>query len=129
MWTDGILEEKNDLGKMLRGGLQEVITNLMIARIQVRGEADPDVAPHVHHRQVETVLVSPSPELGYCRDTLLALLRSVISRVVALRVSPALQRGANRRKGRREGDMESGDGEKEGEVSGEVEKMGRERER
>eukprot|EP00884_Botryococcus_braunii_P021369 jgi/Botrbrau1/7916/Bobra.9_2s0084.1 len=66
--------------------MQEVLTNLMIARIEVRGEADPDVAPHVHHRQVETVVVSPSAELSYCRDTLLALIRSVISRLVALKV-------------------------------------------
>eukprot|EP00884_Botryococcus_braunii_P021370 jgi/Botrbrau1/7917/Bobra.9_2s0085.1 len=36
--------------------------------------------------EVETVVVSPSAELSYCRDTLLALIRSVISRLVALKV-------------------------------------------
>ncbi len=62
----------------------------MIARIEVRGEDDPDVAPHVHHRHVETHVVSPSPELAYCRETLLAVIRGVITRLVGLKVIACL---------------------------------------
>ena len=33
--------------------LQEVVTNLMIASVEFRSEADPEVAPYVHGKSVE----------------------------------------------------------------------------
>ena len=50
-------------------------SNLGAARIEYRGEGDADVAPHVHAKEVELVVVQPSGDAqararpgGLCRD-------------------------------------------------------------
>ena len=33
--------------------MQEVIDNIMICRVEHRSESDPEVQPHVHHKQIQ----------------------------------------------------------------------------
>ena len=60
-----------------RGQVQEVISNLLIARVLHRREDDPDVAPFTHPRRVETRLVKPSSSLFECREQLVGVLTQV----------------------------------------------------
>ena len=68
-------------------GMQEVVTNLMTARIEVREEGHPDVMEHVHKRDVRVVVVPLSNGLiAEARSSLLHLLRDIINRLVSQRV-------------------------------------------
>ena len=67
--------------------MQEVVTNLMAARIEVREEDHQDVVKHVHPRHVQTIVVPLSDGLiAEARGGLLHLLRDIINRLVSLRV-------------------------------------------
>ena len=68
--------------------MQEVVTNLMTARIEVREEGHPDVMQHVHKRDVQTIVVPLSNGLiAEARSSLLHVLRDIINRLVSLRVN------------------------------------------
>lgn len=68
--------------------VQEVVTNLMISRIEVREETHPDVVRHVHPRHVEVVTVSlTGGELADVRGQLIGILRKIINQLVRAQVS------------------------------------------
>ena len=62
---------------------QEVIDNTMAARLEVRGNDDPDVRPYVHRCNTTLVTVRPSREQAALRADLLSILRSVVSQLHA----------------------------------------------
>lgn len=77
-------------------GMQEVVTNLMTARIEVREEGHPDVVKHVHQRHVQVVVVPLSNgPIAEARASLLHVLRDIINRLVSLRVSLDLSTDKN----------------------------------
>ena len=65
---------------------QEVVSNLMIARIAFRRETDPDVAPFTYSRSVNVITVQAEHAVAELRNTLLQALRGVLSHLVALGV-------------------------------------------
>lgn len=72
--------------------MQEVVTNLMTTKIEVREEDHPDVVRHVHPRHVRTVVVPSGGGLqGELRNSLLSLIRDVIRYLVSLKVPPPPQ--------------------------------------
>lgn len=67
--------------------VQEVVTNLMAARIEVREDTHPDVVQHVHPRHVQMIVVPLSNGLiAEARSSLLHVLREVINRLISLKV-------------------------------------------
>ncbi|MDM7935402.1 MAG: DEAD/DEAH box helicase, partial [Methanothrix sp.] len=69
--------------------IAEICSNLGIVRIQTRSESDPDVAPFIHHREIEWVKVAVPEELLRIRDALEGVLRERIDDLNRLGVSPA----------------------------------------
>lgn len=67
--------------------MQEVIDNLMISAIQYRGETDPDIVPHVHPRCVDERVVQPTKEVDYCKQTLIHVMRDVLTSLARMNVS------------------------------------------
>eukprot|EP00887_Chlorella_sp_A99_P003881 scaffold11.g3881.t1 len=60
---------------------QEVLGNLMIARIEFRNEQDSEVAPYVHGKDVQVHVVQPSLDAQHIMSSLLHLLRDCIARL------------------------------------------------
>lgn len=44
--------------------MQQVITNLLIGKIELRSEDSPDILPYSHERRVEKLVVPLGEELG-----------------------------------------------------------------
>ena len=63
--------------------VQQVVANLDIARVEFRGDTDPDVAPYTHPRLLEKVVVKPSGSLAECREKLLRALEAAVSGLAA----------------------------------------------
>ena len=59
--------------------VQQVISNLNIARVEFREDTDPDVAPFTHPRLLEKVVVRASGSLAECREKLLRSLESAVT--------------------------------------------------
>ena len=55
-----------------------MITNLGCSRLQFRSDADPDVAPYVHRKEVEVQQVPLSQDMQLCREGLLKAMRAVV---------------------------------------------------
>ncbi len=68
--------------------IAEICTNLGIERIQTRTEGDPDVAPFVHHRDIEWVKVTVPEELLKIRAAVEEVLQDRIDDLNRLGVSP-----------------------------------------
>lgn len=66
--------------------MQEVIDNLTISAIQHRSESDPDIQPHVHQRCVEEIVVKPTREVDYCKQTLLKVLAGIMQSLARMQV-------------------------------------------
>ncbi|EDQ84343.1 uncharacterized protein MONBRDRAFT_30349 [Monosiga brevicollis MX1] len=66
--------------------VQEVITNLLIDAIEIRGEEAADVAPYVNQRTAEKVVVPMSPDIEACRSMLNRVAQPFIKRLVQGRV-------------------------------------------
>ena len=63
--------------------VQQVVANLDIARVEFRGDTDPDVAPYTHPRLLEKVVVKPSGSLAECREKLLRAMEAAVSGLAA----------------------------------------------
>ena len=68
--------------------IAEICTNLGIERILTRTEDDPDVAPFVHHREIEWVKVTVPKELLDIRTAIEEVLKSRIDDMNLLGISP-----------------------------------------
>ena len=66
--------------------MQEVVTNLMISRIEVRGEDDADVAPYRHATEREVLVVRPCQEVGSARSMLMQTFRHVMAQLAHTKV-------------------------------------------
>ena len=66
--------------------MQEVISNLMISRIEVRGEEDADVAPYRHVTEREVLVVRPCQEVGAARSMLMQSFRHVMAQLAHTKV-------------------------------------------
>ena len=49
--------------------MQQVITNLLIGKIELRSEESPDILPYSHERRVEKLVVPLGEELGAIQKT------------------------------------------------------------
>ena len=68
-------------------GMQEVVTNLMVTKIEVREERHPDVVKHVHPKHVQVVRVPlETGEIAAARQFLLNILRQVIVKLISVKV-------------------------------------------
>lgn len=65
---------------------QEVLNNLGISQLVFRSEADADVAPHVHARRVDTLLVPRSNQAAALREPLLAVLGETLGHLMRVQV-------------------------------------------
>ena len=59
--------------------VQQVVSNLNIARVEFREDTDPDVAPFTHPRLLEKVIVRASGSLAKCREKLLRSLEGAVT--------------------------------------------------
>ena len=66
-----------------------MLTNLMAACIEYRGEDDPDVTPYRHERREDIIAVAHAEDGAHCRDLLLAVLSVVSSVLVSRKVRVA----------------------------------------
>ncbi len=66
--------------------LQEVVTNLMVSRIEVRGEEDADVAAYRHATAREVRVVRPSREIDAARCVLMQSFRRVMDQLAHSKV-------------------------------------------
>lgn len=66
--------------------VQEVITNLGITHLEVRGDDDPQVKPYVHGRSIEVVVVENSPLLEYAKKLFLKLYVPLLNRMFSLKL-------------------------------------------
>ena len=66
--------------------LQEVVTNLMISRIEVRGEEDADVAAYRHATAREVRVVRPSREVDAARSVLMQSFRRIMDQLAHSKV-------------------------------------------
>ena len=64
--------------------VQSVVDNLRVARLAVRSEADADVAPYLHSKDVDVVTVRLSPALRSLRALYEPLLRDPVNRLVTM---------------------------------------------
>jgi len=69
--------------------IAEICTNLSIENIQTRTERDADVAPFVHHREIEWVKLTVPKELLDIRTAIEEVLRERIDDLNRLGISPA----------------------------------------
>ena len=70
--------------------LQEVVTNLMISHIEVRGEADADVAAYRHATAREVRVVRPSRDVDAARSVLMHSFRRVMDQLAHSKVRSAV---------------------------------------
>ena len=61
--------------------MQEVVANLMISRIEVRGEEDADVAAYRHATAKEVRVVRPSREVDAARSVLMQSFRRIMDQL------------------------------------------------
>lgn len=66
--------------------IQEVFSNLRIARIECRDESDPDVRKHTHDRKLEIIKCVLTDELQALRDAIVAVMQPILLRLVKLGV-------------------------------------------
>ena len=65
---------------------QEVVTNLMISHIEVRGEEDADVAAHRHAMAREVHVVRPCQEIDAARSMLMQSFRRIMNQLATSKV-------------------------------------------
>ena len=65
---------------------QEVVTNLMISHIEVRGEEDADVAAHQHATAREVHVVRPCQEVDTARSMLMQSFRRIMNQLATSKV-------------------------------------------
>lgn len=61
--------------------IQEVITNLHIAKIEVRFETDVDVLPYIHDRQMEIVIVKTNAAVSHIEQLWLKVLKPILEKL------------------------------------------------
>lgn len=59
----------------------------MIRKVEFRSEDDPDVAKYCHPRTVQLLQVDPGQESAYCHDLLCTVVRTVLKKLIDMRVS------------------------------------------
>lgn len=70
--------------------MQEVVSNLMISRIEVRGEEDADVAKYRHAIAREVRVVRPSQEVDAARHMLMHSFRRIMNQLAHSKVRTML---------------------------------------
>ena len=70
--------------------MQEVVANLMISRIEVRGEEDADVAAYQHATAKEVRVVRPSREVDAARSVLMQSFRRIMDQLAHSKVRKEL---------------------------------------
>uniref|UniRef100_A0A8C8VNG4 FA complementation group M n=1 Tax=Pelusios castaneus TaxID=367368 RepID=A0A8C8VNG4_9SAUR len=66
--------------------LQEVISNLLIAQIELCSEDSPEIQPYSHERQVEKFVVPLGEELAEIRKAYIKILETFAGRLIKIRV-------------------------------------------
>ncbi|KAL1791451.1 Fanconi anemia group M protein isoform X1 [Sigmodon hispidus] len=62
--------------------VQQVITNLLIGKIELRSEDSPDILPYSHERRVEKLVVPLGEELGALQKTYIQILETFASSLI-----------------------------------------------
>ncbi|KAL6059513.1 hypothetical protein STEG23_011186, partial [Scotinomys teguina] len=62
--------------------VQQVITNLLIGKIELRSEDSPDILPYSHERRVEKLVVPLGEELGAIQKTYIQILETFASSLI-----------------------------------------------
>ncbi|XP_028638024.1 Fanconi anemia group M protein [Grammomys surdaster] len=62
--------------------VQQVITNLLIGKIELRSEDSPDILPYSHERRVEKLVVPLGEELGAIQKTYVQILEAFASSLI-----------------------------------------------
>eukprot|EP00072_Mus_musculus_P068655 XP_017170418.1 PREDICTED: Fanconi anemia group M protein homolog isoform X5 [Mus musculus] len=62
--------------------VQQVITNLLIGKIELRSEESPDILPYSHERRVEKLVVPLGEELGAIQKTYIQILETFASSLI-----------------------------------------------
>ncbi|XP_027272307.1 Fanconi anemia group M protein isoform X2 [Cricetulus griseus] len=62
--------------------VQQVITNLLIGKIELRSEDSPDILPYSHERRVEKLVVPLGEELGAIQKTYIQILETFASPLI-----------------------------------------------
>ncbi|XP_052041728.1 Fanconi anemia group M protein isoform X2 [Apodemus sylvaticus] len=62
--------------------VQQVITNLLIGKIELRSEDSPDILPYSHERRVEKLVVPLGEELGAIQKTYVQILETFASSLI-----------------------------------------------
>ncbi|XP_021512904.2 Fanconi anemia group M protein [Meriones unguiculatus] len=62
--------------------VQQVITNLLIGKIELRSEDSPDILPYSHERRVEKLVVPLGEELGAIQKTYIQILEAFASSLI-----------------------------------------------
>uniref|UniRef100_A0A8C4VNV9 ATP-dependent RNA helicase FANCM n=1 Tax=Gopherus evgoodei TaxID=1825980 RepID=A0A8C4VNV9_9SAUR len=66
--------------------VQEVISNLLIAQIELCSEDSPDIQPYSHERQVEKIVVPLGKELAEIQNAYIRVLETFAGRLIKIRV-------------------------------------------
>ncbi|XP_067410812.1 Fanconi anemia group M protein isoform X2 [Emydura macquarii macquarii] len=66
--------------------LQEVISNLLIAQIELCSEDSPEIQPYSHERQVEKIVVPLGEELAEIQNAYIRILGTFAGRLIKIRV-------------------------------------------
>jgi ERCC4-related helicase len=64
--------------------IQEVVCNLKISKMEVRDETDPDVAPYIHQKQLETVIVAANDGIKTIHDKFTLLIEKLTKSYLSL---------------------------------------------
>uniref|UniRef100_A0A8C5Q7K5 ATP-dependent RNA helicase FANCM n=1 Tax=Leptobrachium leishanense TaxID=445787 RepID=A0A8C5Q7K5_9ANUR len=62
--------------------VQQVVSNLLIARIELRSEDSPDILPYSHTRQLEKFVVPLGEKLGAVQKSYLTVLETIAGRLI-----------------------------------------------
>lgn len=62
--------------------VQQVITNLLIGKVELRSEDSPDILPYSHERRVEKIVVPLGEELGTIQKTYIQILETFASPLI-----------------------------------------------
>ncbi|CAO2586437.1 Fanconi anemia group M protein homolog [Lemmus lemmus] len=62
--------------------VQQVITNLLIGKVELRSEDSPDILPYSHERRVEKLVVPLGEELGAIQKTYIRILETFASSLI-----------------------------------------------
>lgn len=66
--------------------IQQVISNLLIARIELRSEESPDIIPYTHNRLIDKIVVPLGSDINQIRESFLEILGIYARRLMSMNV-------------------------------------------